>query len=300
MIVTCCPSKVHNGVWRHLKELEQFGTSHYDSDCLMALPEDAKLIIFGGGWNARYVELNGIAKSKGIKTALLFCSPYGQATLSNEINHLNIVYELLMNKTLDYVFTGTKEMADIFKHSRIKFLPQTLDYEKFIEDHDGDVEIIKNAVGLFCSKAPHKNILNQAICLRNTDYHLFTNALDNDVTRVCLTQGVRYTNLGWMTSDEYYGLLKRIPVHLQCSYSEAFDYVVAETLLLGKPILVGPTIDWIYNEHLKINNIDNPLEIKSAINNILINPLTVEQLRNIAITELDKRAVIAKEVLNNV
>ena len=39
MIVTCCPSKIHNGVYRHLKELEQFGTFHYDVDD--SIPNDA-------------------------------------------------------------------------------------------------------------------------------------------------------------------------------------------------------------------------------------------------------------------
>ena len=302
MIITCCPSKVHNGVWRHLKELEQFGTVHYEVDDRFDRfdLDNVKMIIFGGSWNNQYAEINKVAKSKNVKTALLFCSPFGQAALSNEIPHLIKAYDLLLNGFVDYLFTGTQEMADILNHPRVKFLPQTLDYKTFMEKHEGEVEKRDKAVGLFCSKAWHKNIVNQMIGLRKTDYHLFTNAFDKDTTTIALTHDVRYTSFEWLNDKEYYNLLKMIPVHLQCSYSEAFDYVVAETLLLGNPVIVGPTIDWVKLPELKVSNIDNPFEIKTAIDNLFASPVEGKDLIKMVKLELDRRAKIAKQVLDQI
>jgi hypothetical protein len=300
MIITCCPSKVHNGVWRHLKELEQFGTCHYDVDD--NIPMDVKVVIFGGAWNADYARINADCKNKRIRTGLLFCSPFGQATLSNEIPCFNQAYELLRNRTIDYLFTGTKEMADLYKDERIIYLPQTLDYEAFLKKTDKiNPEINKECVGLFCSKAVHKNIPNQLMSLKRTKYHLFTNALDAFNVQFALHNNIRYTNFDWLDEDNYYSLLKSIPVHLQCSFSEAFDYVAAETLLLERPILVGPSISWIKDSSLVVNNIDNPFEIKQAIER-LMNTWESKKAayKNMAIKELDKRAEIAKDVLKNI
>lgn len=298
VIITVCPSQVHNGVWRHLKELEQFGTVHYDVND--QIPMDVDVIIFGGAWNTKYAEINREAKSKKVRTGLLFCSPFGQASLSNEICHLALAYELMMDGIIDYLFTGTKEMAEVYKNHKVMFLPQTINWKKFLKDYDKNTEIMKNTVGLFCSKAWHKNILNQLLSLKRTEYQLMTNALDNETTKQVILHNIRYTSFGWVTEEEYYNLLKKIPIHLQCSFSEAFDYVVADTLLLDRPILVGPTIDWIKDLNLIVKNIDSPFEIKNAIAKLELKEYEKGYYRAIVIEELDKRAKIAQEVLDRI
>lgn len=301
-IVTCCPSKIHNGVWRHLKELEHLGTMHFDIDDELPFDE-SRIVIFGGAWNPKYAELNTECKKHNVSTGILFCSPYGQATLSSELKYLIQSYELFKNRTIDYIFTGTQEMANIFKHERIIYLPQTLDYNQFFKKIKAIKEypIRENSIGLFCSKAPHKNITNQLMALKRSKYHLFTNALNDENTTLALMNDIRYTNLNWMSDEEYYSMMKSIPIHLQCSFSEAFDYVVAETLLMERPIIVGPTIDWVTDPAIKVKNIDNPYEIRNAIDRIMNDwESRAMSLKQMTIEELDKRDEIAKSVLERI
>jgi hypothetical protein len=186
MIITICPSKVHNGVWRHLTELQQFGTVHYDVSESIS-PEGIKLAIFGGCWNNEYARINSEFKRFGIKTALLFCSPFGQASLSNEVQYLNIAWELLRCNKIDYLFTGTEEMAKALNDERVLFLPQTLDYKTFLEKFSNEtIKPLPNTIGMFSSKAWHKNVVNQLFAVKGTNYHLHTNALDEENKKLAL------------------------------------------------------------------------------------------------------------------
>lgn len=305
MIITSCPSQIHNGVWRHLKELEQFGTRHYDMKYLFnnlgEVGED-DLVIFGGGWNTYYERMNIAFKRKGVRTALLFCSPFGQAVLSSEMKHLRTAKNLITKGYLDYLFIGSKEVSEYFGKDNIVWLPQTMNYKNFLRERKRDVELFSNnSVGLFCSCSPHKNIPNQITALRGTGAILHTNSFreSNLYSWIAEQRHINFVNYDWMEEDKYYELLQSIPVHLQCSYSESFDYVVAETLLLERPVLVGPTISWINDPALKVSNVDNPNCIRSKLLDVRRSyEPGGRMLSKMAIKELRERNKITKVLLN--
>jgi hypothetical protein len=296
MIITVCPSKVHNGVWRHLTELKQFGTIHYSVSDVID-PSGVKLAIFGGCWNNDYARLNSQLKQAGAKTGLLFCSPFGQASLSNEVQYLNIAWELLRCGKIDYLFVGTEEMEKVFNDERVIYLPQTLDYKSFLEKYKrSDIIPLPNTVGLFCSKAYHKNIVNQLMAVKGMGYILHTNALDDENKKLALYHNIPYTNYDWMSEEDYYYLLQKTKIHMQCSCSEAFDYVVAETMLLGRPCLVSPSISWVWNPNMKVPNIDSPECIREYIRNYETLIVKETDLQNDVITELEKRNSIIEKI----
>ncbi|RLG70649.1 MAG: hypothetical protein DRO11_05865, partial [Methanobacteriota archaeon] len=285
-IVTMCPGKVHNGVWRHLKELECTGlTQHIDLEENAGISDDVEWIIFGGCWTDKYDRLAREYKKEGKKIALLHCSPLGQTDICRELTHLNNAISLIDEGRIDRLFVGEEKTALGLKaiNKEIKFLPQCLDAEKFdlklsaisqemgnkisspkSENREFDnCRTLKDMqAGLFCSSAPNKNLLNQVVALRIADVFVHTNAFDREMCRFANRIGLRYWKYGYMPESEYYRRILACDFGMQVSFSEAFDYVVAEFLLAGKPVIVSETIDWLRHYPLcaKCDNIQDIVE----------------------------------------
>ena len=267
MIVTTCPRKPHNGVWRHLKELEDttLMTVHIPSqDLKNGLPDGTEMVIFGGGWIGDYEKINKIAITNGIKTGLLFCSPFGQADLCNENHILMKVCDMVSLRHINYLFTGDIAVAEVFKRllgaDRVNWLPQTLNIHNF-----KFINKPSNTIGLFCNANVNKNILNQLVAVSLVKNHyLITNALTDNYRRLANELNINYDRYDWLSDIDYQKLISSVGVGLQVSWSEAFDYVAAEMSLQGIPVVTGNTIYWNLPE-LKVVDSDNPLMIKNAL-----------------------------------
>jgi len=251
-------------------------------------------IIFGGGWTNDYEMINDVAKCKGVRTGLLHCSPFGQTDLCSEIQYLNHAISLLNNKKLDIVFTGTKEMADVMG-SKFVFLPQTMDYSSFInaelDQHDSFINLF-NVCGI------NKNALNQVLACKLAGKVVVTNSCgqDSDITHFMNRVGVKYFSHSWLNDEDYLRVLKSCRIGLQCSWSEAFDYVAAELSCLGIPVLTSSCVSWNLPE-LIVNNVDSPFEILTKINSCL--SVSSDVIKSNIRKELDVRAEIARHVLSS-
>jgi len=307
LIITTCPGEVHNGVWRHLKELEGSTgiTKHVDTEILLKnIPNDTKLIISGGGWINKYQQLNTIAISNNIKSGLLYCSPFGQTDLCNEHGSLKQAINLLMFGQIDYLFTGEEYMAEFLRNKlktdKVLWLPQTIDYKEINLDEstkDG------NKLGLFCNSNPNKNILNQVVAASVVGKKLVTNALTTIMSSIANEFSVDYEMTGWLNDEEYLKKMVSVDVGLQVSWSESFDYVAAEMSLRGIPVVTGKTISWNHPELIVDNNDDAEeisIKLKKAFNQLKTNDKYKEDVRANIIKELDCRSKIAKENLEKV
>ena len=305
MIVTTCPRLPHNGVWRHLKELEEttLMTRHIPSEDLKnGLPDGTSMIIFGGGWLGDYEKINKIAVTNGIKTGLLFCSPFGQADLCGEGKILMKTFDMVGLGHINYLFTGDLAFAEVLKkfmgNNRVHWLPQTLNTHSF--------KLItkpNNKIGLFCSPNPNKNILNQLVAVSLVeDHHLVTNALTDKFRRLANEFNINYDRYDWLSDVDYQKIISSVGVGLQMSWSEAFDYVAAEMSLQGIPVVTGSTIYWNLPE-LKVVDSDNPLMIKKALDFCLSklgDKAFHKKVRDNILKELDVRRKITIELLNKV
>jgi hypothetical protein len=160
------------------------------------------------------------------------------------------------------------------------------------------VPIVKGGIGLFCNNAPNKNILNQLMGARIRDGLVFTNALkDRNHEWMANLIGLKYAQLGWMDDEGYLKAMRQCDAGLQCSWSEAFDYVVAEFLLLDKPILCSNMLTWV-PECCMCVNVDSPTAISMGLDRIMDIRLPAGVLREYCIKELNDRAAKAKKVLS--
>lgn len=272
MIVLTCDDKIHNGVWRHLNELANlvdFAKYIPTKTLLKSSFNDIKLVIMGGCWNSDYEIINKFANTKGIKTAILFCSPLGQATINNELNHLNNLLSLLSSGKLSYLFLGHEYLADEIKDKNIIWLPQPFNIEKFNEKIKKiKREVVPNSVGLFNSSGKHKNLLNQALAVKQLGKKLLINGLNNDSVLIHLLNkfNINYELYDWLNESEYFKLISSCEIGLQCSFSESFDYVAAEMSLMGVPVVTSPAVYWNIDE-LMAPLPDNPSNIAFHIKN---------------------------------
>lgn len=303
-IIITCPDKIHNGAWRHGIELARNFPSaieYIPTAQVMNMKIDAKLVIMIGGFCDDYRTINTNCQSKGIKTAMLFCSPFGQADINGEIEQLNSMIALLNTKQIDYLFTGTQVMADSFKNDKIKFLPQTLNYELYLKDtKTKNVTAQKNSVSLFCGKQPNKNILNQLIAAKLANKILITNALERRAYREFANNiNLSYYQFTWTDDAEYKRLINSCEIGLQCSWDEAFDYVIADHYLLNRPIISGK-YSWAHPE-LIVDDLSDTQKITKKLTQVTEN-LTQNynlDLVTYAKNELDKRKKTAEETINS-
>lgn len=296
-IIITCPDKIHNGAWRHGIELARnFSAIEYIPTAqVMNMKIDAKLVIMIGGFCDDYRVINTSCQGRGIKTAMLFCSPFGQADINQELEQLNNMLTLLETGQINYLFTGTQSMADTLKNDKIKFLPQTLNYELFLKDTKTNnvTAAQKNSVSLFCGTQPNKNILNQIVATKQAGKTLYTNALERRNYRQFANNiGLTYYQFTWTDDEEYKRLINSCEIGLQCSWDEAFDYVIAEHYLLNKPIISGK-YGWAHPDLIVDDLSDTTKIAKKLVQNYNLD------LVKYAKDELDKRKKTAEQTINS-
>lgn len=303
MIITICP-KSDNGVNTHLQEIEYVTglTKHIQIDryAIKAVNQikklNPKLIIFGGSWTNIY---EFIAERIKCKKAILFCSPLGQAELSNELPYLSQILEMKNKGLIDYLFCGSKDFENIFKD--FIWLPQSMQINNIkipLVSTEG-----KRGNLIIGATAPHKNLVNTIAGISISDFNTIkTNIIKQTQTNVLKFMNINIENKGFLSKDDYYRLIRDSKLGFQLSDDESFDYVVLEHMLMGTPILVGKTIAKHYRmipSLFIVNDIHDSFEIRDRVNKI--NNLNNEeydkycqQFYNIGINIIKERNEIIK------
>jgi len=266
-ILTVSPEGLKNGNWRHAWELSRvfpkIFTHAYTNELTDKIFEEKfDLIIFAGALTNNYQALISHVKASGSKVGVLFCSPIGQAELSNEIISLN---KTLLNNQVDFVFVGSKTMESQLRN--VYWLPQIADLSAYPKPSG---EKWAGHVSLFCSSAPHKNICNQLLFAKKENKVLHTNALNKTTRQFADIIGLKYYSYDFLNYNLYLELISKMEYGLQMSFSEAFDYVVLDHLMMGTKIYVSDYIkEWVFHKELLIKpNLLTPRKsvIKKEIN----------------------------------
>jgi glycosyltransferase involved in cell wall biosynthesis len=139
-------------------------------------------------------------------------------------------------------------------------------------------------ISLFCSPNEYrrKNILNSLLAISNLDtpYLLYLNGLSEnpDYRRLLERFRIRYRDWSWMEPKQYRRVLNRVDIGLQVSFSEAFDFVAAEHIQRGIPVVgsrMVPALDLMpprVKEWCVVENPDDPLEIAAKLEYLLVHP----------------------------
>ena len=103
-------------------------------------------------------------------------------------------------------------------------------------------------VSLFCPPAEYrrKNILNALYALLQVvgDFSLALNGLSHDPAYAVILArlNLRFQEWGWMARERMRKNCGRLDWGMQLSFAESFNYVAAEHLLRGIPILASPMV----------------------------------------------------------
>ena len=241
--------------------------------------------ILFAGWGTMYEIVLKKLNNNGIKPSLIMCSTPGQAELSkgelylynNIITHFkkgNIKYWLLNKRLFD-------SMGKLVK--RTTYFPHTIDLTQFRKVIPNF--LIGSNLDLFCPVRPGKNIVNQIIAfkLSNVTAKLHVNFSDIAMKTLLKALNIQVINHGWIDDSQYYNLIAAMKLSLQATFTESFNYAVAERMCLGVPVITSYDIYLTSNnaflaKYLCVKRLDTPLEISDRINKIIKNNTLQKEL----------------------
>ena len=235
------------------------------------------LVIFGS-WTPAYDWLLEELSLLDSQSAVLWTSSPGQVDISAEMGKLaNIIQDTRIDFRL---FASSSFGIPFSRYLRgCYILPHTLNISEGIQrpNISGHIKNGPTIISLFCSPNEYrrKNILNALLALTRIkgDFLLYVNGLTSTPAYKTLldTLKIPYKDFGWMDAKDYQNIFDQIDVGLQLSFSESFNYVVADHLLKGIPIITSEAIPIMHGipsilkELLVVRNEDDPQEIQEKL-----------------------------------
>jgi len=277
-IITVCP-KSYPGVTSVLKHYDVTGLTQHTDEISKETVDGRKLVILGG-WHPIYYEALQRLYIHNIPTALFWTSSVGQMDFSNngmEISYIHLIKDIVMSKLLDYVVLGTPQNFDLFKQfipkEKLIYLPYAFDWNNIQKFKDNTLEMGKDWVDIFCPLDTRKNPLVQIHGAQKADVHLHFSGLQPRYKFFAQLIKLRFTDMGWMSQENYFKSIQTMKLGLQVTYAETFDYVVAEHFAMERPCLISTVMtSWVDKKlwkYLLVKNLDNPLEVAEKIKKIV-------------------------------
>jgi glycosyltransferase involved in cell wall biosynthesis len=227
-------------------------------------------------WGPPYDVLLTRLNKVGITPSLIMCSTPGQSELSrHELKDYHKLFEYFQQGKLKYWLLNKRlfdALADITKHA--VYFPHTIDLNQFKDIAPLQLEGIN--IDLFCTTRLGKNILNQVLAFKisETDGVLHVNFKDNQVSLVMndITKKIVYHD--WIPDSQYYSLVAAMDLSLQATFTESFNYAVAERMCLGIPVITSydiylTALDSFLSEYLCVRALDTPSEIAGMMKRVV-------------------------------
>jgi len=235
------------GSFRHLEAVVPFVKAwHFTPD---RAPPPGLCVL--GGWRRDYAAyIKRHRRRPDVAFALSWHSSWNQIEQSGEWRHLTEVFELLRGGLITKLFVSCEETAAVLSRMRegVEWLPNTIDTSiaaRTPANAAGPSASLGAGrtgrdVDLFCSASPRKNIYPQLAALAGTDATLHVNhsfsAAEHEAASMLRVRVVRHS---LPKREEYYAAIARMAVGLQVSLAESFNYVAAEHMLLGVPVVTS-------------------------------------------------------------
>lgn len=231
-----------------------------------------------GSWAPIYERLIFQLNKKGITPSFLWCSTVGQSEMSwmIELQPLKEIFRMLKKGRIKYLFVPEKTYRSICHIDRVKYLPHPITSGDEFEFEKWDIKGVN--IDLFMKARPGKNVLQQMLSQHysKTKFILHTNVDEKILIDLAKYFNVDFTLHSWLPEKFYFGLIKKMDLSLQVTWTESFNYAVNERMQLGVPPLVSPEIlmvseDRFLRKHLVIETPDSPIAIAERIDFLLEN-----------------------------
>lgn len=273
--------------------LESLGFSKHlwldDQVDLKALDADLFLLV---AWCPQYSMLLPHLKSK---VAVLWTSTPLQSELTEqeiEIDYINFISGL---EKVSRIWFGSSVFAGVFPGKGF-YCPYPADPKLVLNKAPKD-DLERHNIGFFSVFGNcMKNIYSQLIAVRLLqgelpDLLLATNGMSMRQRRFSDNIGLKYEDKGWIEDKtEYYRLAKSTLLNIHASITESFSYQAWESMLLGTPVLMSPTISEKWEPVTTII----PSETMYAINKDRLLPLDLvcPSIDNAASLKMQMKAII--------
>lgn len=230
-----------------------------------------------GGWRSFYYALIRKLKIKKKKVGVYWTSTIGQSEMTCkfiEIKYLNFLLKLINEKKIDFLLVPLRTYESLKGVKSVFLLPHTLDLN---EIEYNEKEILVKKADIFLPERMGKNILTQFIglYLADQEIEIYTNLKNKELLNFLSYLKIPFKKIGWISSyKDYLSFIKDMGFSLQITYTESFNYAVAERMAMGIPVFVSPNIFLIYQKeylrkYLCIESCDSPYEISKKIKKFL-------------------------------
>lgn len=273
MVVFLRKNHLNTGTHRFLEALSIFdGCEIKLIDKIEESNIDVPVGIFGGFLP------QDIIKSTIKNKYYIFCSPFGQADLSDfqfyslEIQILMQCFDLIKKGLIKNCITSSKSLE--FRFGFIYFPPVRFG----IKEHVHINKDRKNYGFLGNNIRKHKNTANQlaAISLLNPKEPIVVRHGDAHAYWSYLFE-CDFIDKSNLTNEEYFKEIASHRLCFQCSFSESFDYQALEYCLMGVPVVHSSVVYWYpIKDHL-VSNPDDTEEIYKVAQQIINNPVQYNQ-----------------------
>jgi len=265
-------------------------------------------ILFLGGWddNIRNILHN---KSSKTKVALMWCSPMTQIDLSDESVRFQEVWRLSKEGKINWLVLPLA--SDFYtlstSNANLKYMPiymDSADLEKYKVQNVESPSDSYNA-DIFCAPCPRKNILNQICGLiphkEKIHLHLNYGPSQQNSQYINFTKEIygNFTNHGWMDRSAYLKKIQEMSFGMQVSLSESFNYVAAEHMHYGVPMIISqmsPLAKYLKPLDLVVDNPQDSSSIENLVKKI-INHEDRQSLKHSVKDVIDKYNLDSKEIV---
>lgn len=241
-------------------------------------------VIIMGGYGPSFEFIFNTFRGKVF--VVLWCSNILQSEISDEMNRLNSVIEMLKGRRIRSIAFIEKNSLQIMKtyHPSLNF--SYFPIFSTPKEHCEKIEFKpKDAfhVDIFCTPNGRKNIYNQVAALHefckihvNYDQGIYTKSFEHMRNVI---------NHGRFKQHELFSYIKSMNLGVQASLNESYNYVVGDHLLLGVPVLSSmfvPAIaeidDSLIKKYLIAQDVNDINEIKEKVMFLKNNPSLMAEL----------------------
>jgi glycosyltransferase involved in cell wall biosynthesis len=208
-------------------------------------------IVIVGGYSSKY---EGVFQSTA-KKCLVWQSSIFQTQLEGEVSAIRNIKRLESEKKIDQVIVGDLNTLKLF--SNAVWVPNF----SFFEPVPSTKQIVDSTKINLCALGPSKNRKNLFTVLAAFQYLSDQHVLHINVSPEYYQANIegvfnteRVINHDWMEQRDYYALIKQCVAGFQVSVAESYDYVAAEHLLLGTPVICSNSIPAVAIEALTVRN----------------------------------------------
>ena len=273
------------------------------SNAAQMIMNDVPQILLLGGYDGFFHSAINRLRGRS-KIIVVWCSNILQSELTNEIDQLNKMIDMLKNSIIDgiaFVEDGSyKSMKRTFPNLNFLYFP-TVPVPR-TKPFKIELDPSKFHVDIFCTPDGRKNIYNQLLAYANlAQVHV---NYDKSTYVNIISKFDNVKNYGRMPIELLDQYSASVDLCSQISANESFNYVAADHMFLGVPVIaskfvpaVAETKSQLIHKYLIVQDFTSVEEIYSKVKYIKDNPSLKQELNKIVKDEINIIAHERAEIL---